>query len=168
MAVWTRFYDNKYYDEATSITVDGSSNVYVTGSSSNIANKDFTTIGYGETGDTLWTKRFNGAFNGNDEATSILEEDGFVYVSGQTQINSTQYKNVTIAYGQAIIKEIPDLLDEEKSSNLFYLPNDGQLANDSGSVATNVLFYAPNHYPSLYFTEYGLSYVFSKIKKKYG
>jgi hypothetical protein len=161
---WTRFYDNKYYDEATSITVDSYNNVYVTGSSNNTANKDFTTIGYGTAGDTLWTKRFNGAYNGNDEATSIIEENGFVYVSGQTQINSTQYKNVTIAYGQAKIKEIPDLLGEEKSSNLFYLPNDGQLANDTGSVATNVLFYVPNHYPSLFVTNNGLSYVFNKFK----
>jgi hypothetical protein len=161
---WTRYYDNKYYDEATSITVDGNSNVYVTGSSNNIANKDFTTIGYGTTGDTLWTKRFNGGYNGNDEATSIIEENGFVYITGQTQINSTQYKNVTIAYGQAKIKEIPDLLGEEKSANLFYIPNDGQLANDSGSVATEVLFYVPNHNPALYVKNKGLSYVFSKFK----
>ncbi|MFN5831612.1 MAG: SBBP repeat-containing protein, partial [Bacteroidota bacterium] len=162
-AQWTRFYDNKYYDEATSITVDSYSNVYVTGSSSNTANKDFTTIGYGTAGDTLWTKRFNGGYNGNDEATSIIEENGFVYVSGQTQINSTQYKNVTIAYGQAKIKEIPDLLGEEKSSNLFYIPNDGQLSNDTGAIASDVLFYVPNHYPSLFVNHHGLSYVFKKF-----
>jgi hypothetical protein len=161
---WTKYYDNKYFDEATSITVDNLSNVYITGTSNNIANKDFATIGYSKTGVLLWTKRFNGAFNGNDEATSINEKNGYVYVSGQTQINSTQYKNITIAYGQAKIKEIPDLLGEEKSSNLFYLPNNGQLANDTGSVATNVLFYVPNHYPSLFVTNYGLSYVFNKIK----
>jgi hypothetical protein len=160
---WTRFYDNKYYDEATSITVDSYNNVYVTGSSSNTANKDFTTIGYGTSGDTLWTKRFNGGYNGNDEATSIIVENGFVYVSGQTQINSTQYKNVTIAYGQAKIKEIPDLLGEEKSSNLFYIPNDGQLANDTGAIASDVLFYVPNHYPSLFVNHHGLSYVFKKF-----
>jgi hypothetical protein len=161
---WTRFYDNKYYDEATSITVDGNSNVYITGSSSNIANKDFTTIGYGAAGDTLWTKSFNGGFNGNDEATSIIEADGFVYVSGQTQINSTQYKNVTIAYGQVKIEEIPDLLEEEKSPNLFYIPNEGQLANDTGAIASDVLFYVPNHNPALFVNYHGLSYVFSKFK----
>lgn len=160
---WTRFYDNKYDDEATNVTVDANSNIYITGSSSNIANKDFTTIGYGTAGDTLWTKRFNGAYNGDDEATSIIEKNGFVYVSGQTQLNSTQYKNITIAYGQAKIKEIPDLLGEEKSSNLFYIPNEGQLANDTGAIASDVLFYVPNHYPSLFVNHHGLSYVFKKF-----
>ena len=161
--IWKRFYDNKYDDEATSITVDSYNNVYITGSSSNTANKDFTTIGYGSSGDTLWTKRFNGGFNGNDNATSIIEAYGYVFVSGQTQINSTQYESITIAYGQAELKEIEDLFGEEVSPNLFYLPNEGQLGNDTGAVATNVLFYAPNHYPSLFVTNYGLSYVFSKF-----
>jgi hypothetical protein len=158
--IWTRYYNNNYNDEPKAIIVDAENNVLVTGSSNNAANKDFATIAYSTDGDTLWVKRFNGLFNGQDYATSIIEKNGFVYVTGQSQINSTQYQNVTIAYGQAKIEEIPDLFNEEKGANIWFLPNNGQFPLDS---ANHIQYNVPNHYPSLYFNVFGLSYVFRSI-----
>jgi hypothetical protein len=160
--VWTRFYNNSHDDKATRITSDADNNLYLTGSSSNGANNDFATIGYNTDGDTLWTKRFNGGFNGIDEANFIKEQDGYVYISGQSQINSTQYEYITIAYGQANFKEIGDPFNEPQSSSLWYYPNEGQILNDTGEVA-DIAFYTLNQYPSLYFNKGTLSYVFSII-----
>lgn len=159
---WTRFYNNDHDDKATRITSDADNNVYLTGSSGNGSNNDFATIGYSTDGDTLWTKRFNGGFNGMDEANFIKEQDGYVYISGQSQINSTQYEYITIAYGQANFKEIGDPFNEPQSSSLWYYPNEGQILNDTGGVAA-VEFYSQNNYPSLYFNKGTLSYVFNKI-----
>ena len=146
-------------DEPKAITVDMDKNVIITGSSNNASNKDFATIAYSPDGDLLWAKRSNGLFNGQDYATSITEKDGLVYVTGQSQISSTHYQNVTIAYGQAKIKEIPDVFNEAKSPNHWFIPNNGQFPLDSNQIQYNV----PNHYPALYFNVSGLSYVFSKL-----
>jgi hypothetical protein len=160
--VWTRFYNNGHEDKATRITSDADNNVYLTGSSGNGNSNDFATIGYSSDRDTLWTKRFNGSFNGTDVSNFIKEEDGYIYVSGQSQINTTQYEYITIAYGQAKFKGVGDPFNETQSRNLWYYPNQGQLVNDTGAVA-DIEFYTLNQFPSLYFKNGRLSYVFSKL-----
>jgi hypothetical protein len=160
---WSRIYDNYADDEAIAIVVDNSDNIFVTGASYNAMNSDFATVAYNTDGDTLWSRRLNHTFNGSDIATSIAEQDGIIFVSGQTQVENSEYVNYTVAYSQAEIKEIPDLFGEDLSQNLFYIPNDGQLANDTGAIAKDILFYVPNHYPSLFVNHHGLSYVFSKL-----
>lgn len=159
---WIRYYNYNHDDKANKLIVGDDNNIYITGESSNGSNKDFATIAYNIYGDTLWQIRFNGAYNNDDMATNIAKDGDFVYVSGQSKINATTYQYITIAYGEATFEEIPDAFNEP-TGNTWYYPNNGQLANDSGNVVSNISFYSQNQSPAIYFDNYSTSYVFSHI-----
>ena len=71
-----------------SIAVDDGQNVYITGSSAaerDGINYDFATIRYDKYGNEVWVQRYNGAANGDDQASSLaLDEEG----------NRCHYKNL--------------------------------------------------------------------------
>ncbi|MGE0127945.1 MAG: SBBP repeat-containing protein [Blastocatellales bacterium] len=71
-------------DIATSIAVDGSSNVYVTGFSTGASSSsDFATIKYDSSGVEQWARRFNGVKNAGDIAKDLaVDASGNVYVAG--------------------------------------------------------------------------------------
>jgi len=89
-------------DYPTSLTVDASENVYVTGQSygGSQSSYDFATVKYNSTGVMQWVSRFDGAGNGNDEASSLkVDNSGNVFVTGtsfENSVNSSDY--VTIKY----------------------------------------------------------------------
>lgn len=100
-SLWTRRYNGPGSggDEAFAITVDTSGNVYVTGYSDSDtgmskANLDYLTIKYSAIGDTLWTRRYNGPGNGNDEAYAVaLDDSGNIYVTGYSDLDPTATLN---------------------------------------------------------------------------
>lgn len=103
-SLWTRRYNGTGNggDEAFAITVDGIGNVYVTGYSDadtgTKVNLDYLTIKYSSAGDTLWTRRYNGPGNGNDEAYAVAVDDsGNVYVTGYSDRNPTATLNQDFA-----------------------------------------------------------------------
>jgi hypothetical protein len=69
---------------AYATAVDGSGNVYVTGSSYGANGQpDYTTIKYSSSGKTLWAQRYNGPGDDWDAATELaLDASGNVYVTG--------------------------------------------------------------------------------------
>ena len=89
--IWTKTFDGNPGDTvnnndiAMGCVADGSGNLFVTGMSSNsIPNSDILTIKYnGSTGDTIWTRRYNGVANGNDAGLECaIDANGNLYVAG--------------------------------------------------------------------------------------
>ncbi len=157
--LWTRRYSDPAIGDgiATSIAVDGSGNIFISGSSYGSGGLDFATLAYSSAGDLLWTNLYNGPGNRND-VTGItirgtvanplktrqalaLGHDGSVYVTGTSQVGN-QYR----AYDFATIKYVvPPILTGPGSTN-------GQFAcTISGSagasveiqISTNLLSWSP-------------------------
>ena len=101
---WSATYNGpgNYENEATSIAVDGSENVYVTGYSYGVGTaSDYATIKYNSSGVQQWVQRYNGPVNSYDEACSIAVDSlGNVYVTGFSYGNGTYYDYCTIKYSQ--------------------------------------------------------------------
>jgi uncharacterized delta-60 repeat protein len=92
-----------------SLAVDGSGNIYVTGSSLGIGtNYDFATIKYNSSGIEQWVQRYNGTGNTSDVPLSLsVEFNGNVYVTGYSS-GASPYSNVdytTIKYNSAGVQQ---------------------------------------------------------------
>ena len=100
--LWITRYNGpgNYDDRATALAVDGSGNVYVTGSSWGSGTyDDYATIKYDASGNQLWIARYNGPLNYDDCATSLaVDGSGNVYVTGFSYSSWTYYDYATIKY----------------------------------------------------------------------
>lgn len=102
--LWAKDYDGGAgADIPTSMAMDASGNIYVTGYSmpSPSISSDCVTIKYNSSGIQQWVKRYNGPADNSDGGNSVcLDVFGYIYVSGQTsapgQGNSLDY--LTIKY----------------------------------------------------------------------
>lgn len=90
-------------DEASAIAIDGSGNVYVTGTMTGSGTgDDIATVKYSSAGAPQWTQIFNGAINGDEHASDIaVDSSGNVYVTGTTTGSGTGNNFVTIKYSSA-------------------------------------------------------------------
>jgi hypothetical protein len=101
---WVRSYDGPgNLDDVThAITVDGSGNVYVTGTSSTgigADSGDYATIKYYSNGGTAWVRRYNGPGKGVDEARAMaVDGSGSVYVTGWSYGSGTKDDFATVKY----------------------------------------------------------------------
>lgn len=100
---WVAHYDGpgNHMDIATSISLDESGNVYVTGYSfaSVAIDRDYATIKYDNDGVEQWVARYNGPANERDQAYSItLDTAGNIYVTGRSKGIGTSYDYATIKY----------------------------------------------------------------------
>jgi uncharacterized delta-60 repeat protein len=94
------------YDSASSIVVDSSGNVYVTGESlGSGTGLDYATIKYNSAGQQQWVARYNGPANGDDYAgyagAIVLDDSGNVYVTGGSAGSGTSDDYATIKYNSA-------------------------------------------------------------------
>ena len=91
-------------DEAHSIAVDTSGNVYVTGWSYGNATTgfDYATVKYNSAGVQQWASRYNNTTNGTDEAWDIgVDYSGNVYVTGTSDGSGSNSAATTIKYNAA-------------------------------------------------------------------
>jgi uncharacterized delta-60 repeat protein len=100
--VWVRTYGGaaNMWDEAYSIVVDDSGNVYVNGDSWGSATlQDYATVKYDSDGNQLWAKRYDGPGGGEDHAHSLTVDGyGNVYVTGSSDGGSENDDYATIKY----------------------------------------------------------------------
>jgi len=90
-------------DQARAVVVDASGDVFVTGSSTGaVSGLDYATIKYSATGVPLWTNRYNGPANGDDQATAMAaDSSGNVFVAGSSAGSGSGLDYVTIKYSGA-------------------------------------------------------------------
>lgn len=90
-------------DYAKDIAVDDSGNVYVTGYSTGSGTGfDYLTIKYNKFGSVMWTARYNGSANGEDEAVGIaIDDSGYVFVTGYSTNLNTNADYTTIKYDRS-------------------------------------------------------------------
>jgi uncharacterized delta-60 repeat protein len=103
---WIALYNGGYGpDVADAIAIDGSGNVYVSGSSvgpgtCNLACVDYATLKYDALGTQQWVARYNGPASDSDQASAVtVDASGNVYVTGSS-IGTTwpDYDYATIKY----------------------------------------------------------------------
>lgn len=98
---WVRIYATADYDYLSAVTVDTFGNVYVTGATGSIYTNswDYITIKYDSSGDSMWTRRYNGTADDGDEAKGIVTDNkGNIYVTGVSIGLGTDYDFVTLKY----------------------------------------------------------------------
>jgi len=90
-------------DEAYSLALDGSGNVYVTGTSNGTGTfTDYATIKYNSAGVQQWASRYNGPGNLQDDANSVvLDSLGNVYVTGGSVGSGSNIDYATIKYNSS-------------------------------------------------------------------
>lgn len=85
---WVARYDGPGMgvDSASALAVDGSGDVYVTGTSwGGSTNMDYSTVKYGSKGNQLWVARYDGLGISVEEASALaVDEKGNVYVAGMS------------------------------------------------------------------------------------
>jgi hypothetical protein len=90
------------WDSASAIAVspDGST-VFVTGRSDSSTSRDYATLAYdASTGATLWTKRYDGPGDGDDEANAlgVSPSGAKVFVTGYSYGSTSAKDYATVAY----------------------------------------------------------------------
>ena len=94
-------------DNARSIALDNSGNVYVTGSSYGSGTADdYATIKYDPAGNEQWVSRYNGSGYENDWAHGVAVDDlGNIYVTGASYAFDGTYDYATIKYNSSGVEQ---------------------------------------------------------------
>lgn len=108
-------------DQAAALVVDGEGNVVVTGASTGSGSGyDYATVKYSNAGVPLWSNRYNGPENGDDEATAVaVDSQGNVFVTGGSGLGpKSGLDYVTIAYSSTGVPLWTNRYSEPGSSSV--------------------------------------------------
>jgi hypothetical protein len=101
---WVRRFDipGNGLDNPVDIKVRDNFEVYVTGYSFDAnSNNDYLTIRYDENGNVMWSTRFDGPASDVDNASKmVLDNDGNIFVTGNSRGTGTNWDYCTIKYCQ--------------------------------------------------------------------
>ena len=115
---WIRIYNGpgNNNDSATSIAIDDSGNVFVTGKSIGTSTSfDFATIKYNSAGVSQYVARFNYSESSKDVANSIkVDEFGNTYITGGSSLSGSSDDFMTIKYSKISgINTISNIIPEK-------------------------------------------------------
>ena len=89
-------------DQATTLAIDNSGNVYVTGASLNAvsgSSADYATVKYNSDGNQIWVARYNGDANLGDVAYALAVDSSHnVYVAGNSAVSDQNEDYATVKY----------------------------------------------------------------------
>jgi uncharacterized delta-60 repeat protein len=131
---WIQRYNSagNSHDDPTDITIDNEGNIYVTGGSDGDGtNFDYTTIKYNSSGAQQWVQRYNGPGSKYDYSRDIVvDNEGNVYITGDSWGNGTNYDYATIKYSQArypvlIVPGVAGTYAADVDNDLLWLLNRG-------------------------------------------
>lgn len=103
---WVQIYNGTANgsDEAYSVTLDPSGNIYIGGGSASVSNgMDFVLIKYNPLGVQQWIEFYNGTGNGNDYIRSIAIDNSNIYVTGESMGSGTNLDFATVKYYQCTL-----------------------------------------------------------------
>lgn len=161
---WVRHWNDSENgnDTAKAITIDNDGDIIITGTSWNGSDEDYYTIKYDPSGNILWEIPFNSKYSKTDRALTIAnDEDGNVFVTGQSKDTDSTYQYITLKYIEVDISMPPDT--EAVSGSISFIQNNDQLLGTDSNLVERVRFYTNQTSPSLYFMDDTLSYVFASI-----
>jgi len=153
--VWVRRYNGpgNAIDEPWAMAVDGSGNVYVTGTHADVGSYpdyfDYATIKYYSNGNTAWVRTYNGPVSERDQACAIaIDNSGNVFVTGWSNGSGTGNDYATIKYdasgiwlwvrrydGTASAHDWPAAIASDDSGNV-YVTGTSYGVDTDGDVAT--------------------------------
>lgn len=145
------------YDFASSIAVDDSGYVYVTGD----AGGNYATVKYSPSGVQQWAAVYNGPANGDDWAYDVIVDDsGYVYVTGYSAgiLNAFPFENdyATIKYNSSGVQQwVARYNDSENGTDNAYT----LALDDSGNVyvtGTSILTWQNSEYSTVKYNSSGV------------
>ncbi len=93
------------YNTTTTLAMDASANIYVTGYSYETGYPDFVTVKYDSAGNQEWIARYNGPGGSSNYPSGIaLDQSGNVYVVGSVY-SSGKYTYATLKYSSSGVQE---------------------------------------------------------------
>ena len=146
------------------IAVDPIANHFYVCGEKKTVNNDILVYQITPGGNKTWEETFNGAMNGQDAAVDlVVNTSGIVYVAGASLNSSAKFDYTTIRISQTPYYNVPDLLNEPTSRSFSYYTNSGQIKDETGTSAKDVLFYSHNQNPEVFVEKNAYNYVFQSI-----
>ncbi len=147
---WVSIYDGtgNGRDRGTALVVDGSNNVFVSGSTQNaLGNRDGLTIMYDSTGTEEWVHTYGGDYNGWDSYKGItLDGLGNVVVVGSTEFTINHFQCLTVQINSSGVVQWTTIYDgvEDEGASGDCIASDGlgntYVGGDSRSLVTGLDF----------------------------